>query len=175
VCTTLSAEVYNYFRDYFPDLGRYGQSDLIGLRGGINTYAYVANSPLVNADPDGLQIPMPPPPMPLPGASPGQSGADAIARGIMRLLRGHDEEKGCCPACPDPPPPRIDRVPPSKPHYPCTGDHWSYFEYHQASYPQCTCRLVQRFGGCLTRGGYPPGWSGGQSPRNPPSRPDRDW
>ena len=46
---------YNYFRDYDPGIGRYVQSDPIGLKAGTATYEYVVSSPLRYADPFGLE------------------------------------------------------------------------------------------------------------------------
>ena len=49
-----SALHYNYLRDYDPGLGRYIQSDSIGLEGGLNTYVYVEGNALIYIDPVGL-------------------------------------------------------------------------------------------------------------------------
>ena len=45
---------YNDHRYYDPQRGRYLTPDPLGLRGGVNSYAYVANNPLKNIDPSGL-------------------------------------------------------------------------------------------------------------------------
>lgn len=45
---------YNYFRDYDPQMGRYVESDPMGLRAGMNTYNYVYANPINKLDPLGL-------------------------------------------------------------------------------------------------------------------------
>jgi RHS repeat-associated protein len=44
----------NYMRDYDPAVGRYVESDPIGLKGGIDPYVYALSEPTVFSDPSGL-------------------------------------------------------------------------------------------------------------------------
>jgi len=46
---------YNYFRDYDPNVGRFVQSDPMGLEAGASTYAYAGGDPIAYLDRDGLQ------------------------------------------------------------------------------------------------------------------------
>jgi RHS repeat-associated protein len=106
---------YNLFRTYEPATGRYLQSDPIGLAGGISTYDYGLNNPLMYVDPMGLcpsddeptgekkidpgpkWCPMPFPPNkpldPLPGANNPSVGCQAA---FMEKM------KACMQKCPGP-------------------------------------------------------------------------
>ena len=49
---------HNWHRTYDPTLGRYLQSDPIGLAGGLNRYVYGLNDPNSNIDPTGEAVPL---------------------------------------------------------------------------------------------------------------------
>ena len=80
--------LYNYFRDLDRSLGRYRQSDPIGLRGGPNSYSHVASSPLLLSDRFGLQaaIPAPSPMWGIPGRNSGDRRQSRDASGFGNEL-----------------------------------------------------------------------------------------
>ncbi len=62
---TETALAQNWFRDYDSTIGRYAESDPMGLVGGVNSYAYVGNAPISKTDRQGLvelppNVPYPP-------------------------------------------------------------------------------------------------------------------
>jgi len=57
---------YNYFRDYDPSIGRYVQSDPLGLIDGLATYSYVTSNPVGFSDSLGLFKYNAPPPKTVP-------------------------------------------------------------------------------------------------------------
>jgi RHS repeat-associated protein len=69
---------YNYFRDYDPTVGRYTQSDPLGLIGGLNTFGYAYGDPQSFIDQFGLACGAPPEP---PGPTPAVRLDSAIKRG----------------------------------------------------------------------------------------------
>ncbi len=76
-----------------------------------------------------------PSPTPTPAPSPGPTPAPTPPAG-----------PACgpaCPPCPPPPPDRLDKVPPGRPHFPCTGDHTHTFVMNQN--PK-TCQCSANYG-----------------------------
>lgn len=53
---TQTGNHYNYYRDYDPRIGRYIESDPIGLAGGINTYTYADGNPVNWFDQQGTIV-----------------------------------------------------------------------------------------------------------------------
>ena len=123
---------YNVNRDYDSSTGRYIESDPTGLDGGINTYAYAEGQPNALVDPLGKQVTQ----TTALGAEIGTAiepgGGTAVGAGLGAVVGGGilvyeicHKDKQQCPPCTPPVGTigyRLDKVPPSKPHYPFPGD-----------------------------------------------------
>ncbi len=163
----------NWHRTYSPQLGRYVQSDPIGLQGGVNTYNYVGGDPVNSVDPLGLQAIPSPAGLIIGGlgmilsSPPGQKAINNVANGISRAI---DKVGEACKSDNECPPCktvsgktvpvgtigyRHDLVPPSKPHYPYEGDHYNLYKANQSPSPKCFC-FWQSIDASDAAGGMPP-------------------
>ena len=149
---------YNYHRTYSPSIGGYTQPDPIGLNGGqLSLYAYVGGNPVNTIDPLGLfglgpctnchqggggslndllDSMTPSDPLFPPGGQASSSGSSSSSSSSSA-----EGEQNCPDDECDPPKGTIcfiiDRVPPSKPHYPIPGSHYHLWQMNQAPNGKC--------------------------------------
>jgi RHS repeat-associated protein len=77
----------NWHRDYDPAIGRYVESDPIGLVGGVNTYVYVVNNPIRHTDRMGLA------PVELGGSDTNKALQDLFGLSLCDLWPGYCVQK----------------------------------------------------------------------------------
>lgn len=139
----------NGYRDYDPAIGRYVESDPIGLAGGINPYIYGYANPLSNIDPDGtrppgtstpgISIPLPVPPIAVPGTQANTDWANLAYQQIANTLN----PPAACKTCPECSPYKKSTIGYIGPHtdhdhYPIGRPHLNLFVVNQNT-STCKC------------------------------------
>lgn len=161
----------NVMRDYLPGVGRYAQSDPIGLAGGINTYSYALNQPTKYTDPTGLIVPLAIPGLCAAGgceaigasiilmSEPGRQAIKSIAQKIEDLCRP-DEKDSCEQQYEDD-------------ESDCFEKYGKVFGYSHFSFQGCMANARTRLEQC--KKGLPqiPKWGDGHVAGQPPISPRR--
>lgn len=129
-----------------------------GYQDGMNLYQYARSTPTNALDPSGQLVPTPPPTATLVCTPVGAAVTACVVCPIIGYKVGEcttgpltkwicDWYYKPCPPCPPPSvvDRRIDRVPPSKKHYPCTGDHEHVYikTYNQDKNCKCWPKVIE--------------------------------